>query len=146
MKICLGISWLCRLALAVVFVAAGIFKLLEPQDFADAVHAFQIVSGVPWLITLIALALPVFEIITGIAILIPRWSLFSSVNLIFLNLGFIGLLIATKVRDISVSCSCFGSFFKTDSLDVVIWRDVVFVLMAGFVVFAALRSHRSLVG
>ena len=57
-----------RWALAAVFIYAGTTKLGTPQNFSDSIASFAILPNS--LINILALGLPPFEIIAGLAIFI----------------------------------------------------------------------------
>jgi uncharacterized membrane protein YphA (DoxX/SURF4 family) len=105
-KLRLILHWICRLALAVVFIWSGWVKLKEPLQFAVAItgykilpdgYAFPIATWFPWLeIALGVLLLSGFKI---------RWSAIASAALM---LFFIVLLSVTLFRGIETNCGCFG--------------------------------------
>src|SRR5271157_4813713 len=59
------------LAVAAVFIYAGIDKIRDPLQFADSIAAFAILPAV--LINLLAMGLPPFEIASGL-LLIGPWT------------------------------------------------------------------------
>ena len=98
---------LCRLLLAVVFVSAGVAKLLaSPQAFADSVASFRLVPS--WLVSPLTLALPPFEILVGAALLADRPSRLGAGGALVLAGVFLVAMITALVRGIPVDCGCFG--------------------------------------
>lgn len=56
-----------RLAMGGAFVYAGAIKVGDPQQFADNVASFQLLPNA--IVNPFALALPVFEILTGLLLI-----------------------------------------------------------------------------
>lgn len=96
-----------RWVLAAVFIWAGATKLGSPQNFADSIATFAILPHS--LINLIALGLPPYEIIAGLAILTGIQRRPAILALSALTIVFIIALSAAIVRGIPVDCGCFGS-------------------------------------
>ncbi|MGA7872757.1 MAG: MauE/DoxX family redox-associated membrane protein, partial [Candidatus Binatus sp.] len=57
------------IAVAAVFIYAGVDKIRDPLQFADSIAAFAILPAV--LINLLALGLPPFEIACGLLLFAP---------------------------------------------------------------------------
>ena len=98
--------WLCRLALAAVFIIAGVPKILEPHEFAVAVFRYQMAPYA--VINLVALILPWLELLAGLALLgVPR--LRNAANLIItgLLLFFTVAISINLYRGIDIACGCF---------------------------------------
>jgi uncharacterized membrane protein YphA (DoxX/SURF4 family) len=105
-----GKFWLLlgRIALAMIFLAAGIAKLREPWlQFAVSINSFKIVPDAK--LEPIARILPWFEVVVGVAVLSGirlKWT--SSLATVILG-GFLALLIRSWAMGIEVDCGCFGS-------------------------------------
>jgi len=95
-----------RCALAAVFIYAGASKLGAPQNFSDSIAAFAILPDT--LINLVALGLPPFEIIAGLAILAGIQRRPAILGLMALTIVFVFALGAAIARGIPVDCGCFG--------------------------------------
>ena len=97
-----------RLALAVIFLWAGIAKVREPWlNFSISINEFQVVPET-WLEPL-ARILPWVEIALGVALIpgiLGRW--FSTIVTGMLA-WFLFIGIRAKVLGLSVDCGCFGS-------------------------------------
>jgi hypothetical protein len=96
-----------RWGLAAVFIYAGATKLGSPQNFSDSIATFAILPN--GLINLMALALPPFEIIAGLALITGIQRRPAFFGLAALTLIFMLALGAAIVRGIPVDCGCFGS-------------------------------------
>ena len=98
-----------RLAIAVIFLWAGIAKVREPWlQFAVSVESFKIVPET-WLEP-IARILPWCEIALGTAVLVPgilaRW---ISLILTGMLVWFLFIGIRAYAKGLAVDCGCFGS-------------------------------------
>jgi putative oxidoreductase len=95
-----------RIALAGLFILAGVLKLLDPAEFAVEISRYQLIPW--WCCALLALLLPWLEICMGIALL-TRWFLrgalvWVTVLLIVFSLA----LLSAMLRGLSIDCGCFG--------------------------------------
>jgi len=96
-----------RMLLGAVFAYAGALKTLNPEGFADAIAAFQILPSP--LINIFALGLPPFEVLVGLMLIFgirPRLAVFGT---LILSAVFIAALALALGRGLNVDCGCFGS-------------------------------------
>ena len=94
-------------ALAGVFVYAGVDKLRDPLQFADSIAAFAMLPTP--LITPFALGLPIFEVLCGLLILVPPSRRVSALALSLANTMFLVALASALARGITLDCGCFGT-------------------------------------
>ena len=136
------VGWtLARWALAGVFVYAGSLKLVDPAAFAASIARFQIVPH--FFVHPIALGLPPFEILCGIALLIKPWRRPAALGVALLSAIFLSAILAAELRDIEVECSCFGGT-SSEPVWSLITRDLVFFAGASLLYLRDLRrSSRS---
>lgn len=102
------LSLLLRLALGGLFVTAGVLKLRDPGTFASEVANYHLV---PAMAPLLAVTLPVVEILSGAALILARsrWRTAAAL-LIALLMGLFTIAVSQVLaRGINVSCGCFGS-------------------------------------
>ena len=96
-----------RLMLSAVFVYAGVLKLRDADATLVAVFQYKLLS---WEASgVFATALPFLEITAGLALWIPRLRLGACALCTGLNLMFIAALASAVVRNLDVSCGCFGT-------------------------------------
>lgn len=100
-------AMIARLALAAVLLIAGILKVLDPAGFADGLVSFQLVPSP--LIVPLALGVPLFEILTGAALLGGRFRSAGALAATGLAAAFTVFYATAWLRGLDVSCSCFGS-------------------------------------
>jgi len=98
----LGLS----LALAAIFVYAGIDKIREPQQFADNIAGFAILPAM--FTNLLALTLPVFEIVCGVLLLVPMTRRVASLAIALTCVVFFTALASAILRGLTLDCGCFG--------------------------------------
>jgi putative oxidoreductase len=95
------------LALAAIFIYAGVDKIRDPLQFADSIAAFAILPAA--LINLLALSLPPFEV--GCALLL-LWSPTRRVGALAIavtSLVFFTALLSALLRGLTIDCGCFGT-------------------------------------
>jgi len=104
-------AWLAtvlRVALGGLFVFAAMMKLAELQQFAFAVKAFAILPD--HLSHLAAFVVPWIELIAGIGLLLGLWTRPAALVIGAMLAAFIAGIVSVIVRDLDVTCSCFGKF------------------------------------
>src|SRR5512135_1360617 len=94
-----------RVALGLVFVYAGILKIIDPVAFAGSVAAYKILPyGLNYLVAAI---LPWVEVICG-ALLVAGYRVRAAACIIIaMNLVFMVALASTIVRGLDIDCGCF---------------------------------------
>lgn len=100
--------WLCRIALAVVFIGACIAKIRDPAAFALAVYRYRML---PYpLVNGVGIYLPWVELLTGIGVLLPwkSWRAAASFLIFGMLLVFSIAISANLIRGINVACGCFS--------------------------------------
>lgn len=95
------------LALAAVFTYAGIDKIRDPLQFADSIAAFSILPAV--FINLLAIGLPPFEILSGLAILAPISRRIGALAMVLCSALFFTALLSALFRGLTLNCGCFGT-------------------------------------
>ena len=104
-----------RVILSGVFIYAGGLKIESPQTFADNIAGFQLLPNE--FVNLLALSLPVFEIIVGLMLIVGFRLRIASFSVLVLSLIFAVALSSTLARGLQIDCGCFGegepSVFKT---------------------------------
>ena len=94
------------LALAAIFVYAGIDKIRDPGQFADNIAGFAILPAA--LINLFALTLPLFEIACGLMLLLPLTRRVASLAIVLVSVMFFAALLSALLRGLTLDCGCFG--------------------------------------
>jgi putative oxidoreductase len=94
------------LAVAAVFIYAGVDKIRDPLQFADSIAAFAILPAV--LINLLALGLPPFEIACGLLLIGPWTRRVGSLAVAVILVVFMIALSSALLRGLTLDCGCFG--------------------------------------
>ena len=122
------------LALAGVFIYAGIDKIRDPLQFADSIAAFAILPAV--LINLLALGLPPFEIACGLLLLGPRTRRVGALAVAVISVVFFTALASALLRGLTLDCGCFGTgapsrprMWLELELDAVLFSGALFVYL-----------------
>jgi len=101
------VSLLLRLILGGCFLYAGILKIQSPQAFADSIASFQLLPNP--LINLLAITLPVFEVIVGLMLITGYERGVAALSVLILTTVFAVAVISALARGLQVDCGCFGS-------------------------------------
>ncbi len=96
-----------RVVIGGVFIYAGALKIGNPLEFADSIATFQVLPS-QW-VNLVALALPVFEILVGGMLVCGLYQRQAAFSLLVLTVLFALFLIQAIIRGLEVDCGCFGS-------------------------------------
>ena len=102
---------LLRIFLSFIFIYAGIEKISNPGDFAQAIANYKMLPVS--FVNIIALTLPWIEVISGILLLFGV-SVKENSLIITVLLGIFILAIAISLfRGLDISCGCFGTKLGT---------------------------------
>jgi len=99
------IAFVGRIVVGLVFVAASIDKIADPESFANSIMNYRIVSGnMPMLL---ATVLPWLELLCGLAlcfgIVVRGSSMLSSAMLLMFTVA----VISAVLSGLDISCGCF---------------------------------------
>ena len=126
-----------RLILGAIFLYAGFLKFQEPQRFADSIAGFQMVPDS--VINLMALSLPVLEMIVGALLVFGIQRRIAALTVLILSGVFAVALITALTRGLKIDCGCFGggepSVLKT-------WLSLGRDLLLGLGAFVIRSSER----
>ncbi len=122
-----------RLGLAIVFVIAGVAKLVDRPGSRQSLQAF----GVPArLIPAGALALPVLEIAFALGLLPASTAWFASLGMLALLVGFIGGIAYNLARGRRPDCHCFGQLYSKPIGNDTLVRNGLLAALAAVVALA----------
>ena len=94
-----------QIALGVFFVAAALPKVADPPAFAHMVYNYRLVPGL--LVNVMALVLPWFELLAGLALILGIWTRTSAALIGALLLVFVAAISANLLRGNAIDCGCF---------------------------------------
>lgn len=100
-----------RIALGLVFVVAGLAKIVNLGAFADQVHNFRILPVA--LENLAAMTLPWIEVVAGLALLLGLRARSGAVLAAVLMAVFTVAVAQAMARGLDFECGCFGTADST---------------------------------
>lgn len=101
-----GLLFVSRVVLAGVFGLAAYTKLSSPQEFAFAVDAFGVLPKN--MVPVATFVVPWIEAICAVMLLAGLWTRAAAAVAGLMLVGFIALTISAIMRNLSLSCGCFG--------------------------------------
>ncbi len=96
-----------RVFLGIIFVFSGIEKISNPQLFAESISNYRIFSE--FIINLIAVILPWFELVAGLLLMFGLRTKENSLIILFLLIIFNVLILIAITRGLDIDCGCFGT-------------------------------------
>jgi len=110
-----------RFVLGVIFVWAGLSKLVAVEAFAETIASYHLVTE--WLLVPVAVGLPALEILAGAGLI---WDMKGSLEIITALLAmFIFILWFGILKDLDIDCGCFSpsELKEHDTLRSAMYRD-----------------------
>jgi uncharacterized membrane protein YphA (DoxX/SURF4 family) len=101
------VALICRLALGVIFLYAGVEKIIAPRDFAVAIYNYQMLPDS--VINSVALVLPWLEVMLAAGLIIGIYVRGASLLSAALFMVFATALTINLIRGLDISCGCFGT-------------------------------------
>lgn len=123
-----------RCFVGIVFVLASLHKITDPAQFAKIIYGYGLFPG--FSINLIAIVLPYFEFILGIALIVGFWPGSASLLLAGLLIMFILAVSINMIRGYEFDCGCFTFDEHTISYPEY-FKVVRNVILFGFCMFTA---------
>lgn len=96
-----------RILLGGIFIYASLSKILNPDQFAQAVMNYRVVPLVS--VNLFAIVLPWLELVSGILLLVGLLTGGSIVMITVLMALFLGAIGSALLRGLDISCGCFST-------------------------------------
>ncbi|MBN2645091.1 MAG: DoxX family membrane protein [Desulfuromonadaceae bacterium] len=131
----LAVVWCARLAVAGLFLASGLLKVVDLDGFQLAISRYQLLPAPGPL--LVAMVLPWLEIYTALLLLHGKGVRVATAISFLLSLVFSVVLASALLRGLSIDCGCFGSEGgRLSSLWVALLRSTGLLLLSVFLWFA----------
>lgn len=120
------------LALAAIFIYAGVDKIRDSLQFADSIAGFRMLPAS--LINLLAFGLPIYEIACGLLLLGPPTRRIGAIAVAMVTVVFMVALLSALLRGLTLDCGCFGvgapsrpRMWLELGLDVILFGAALFV-------------------
>jgi uncharacterized membrane protein YphA (DoxX/SURF4 family) len=98
---------LLRVALGVVFIAASLDKIQNPENFASNIANYRLM---PYqLINLVAVTLPWLEVVTGSFLVTGIWIRANALIASAMLAVFSTAILQALLRNLDISCGCFST-------------------------------------
>jgi putative oxidoreductase len=101
------ITLVFRLVIGIIFLYAGIMKIIDPAGFAQALYNYRLLPG--WAINPLAITLPWVECVAGASLLLGIWTLGGGAVASMLFAIFAAALGINLIRGLDISCGCFSA-------------------------------------
>lgn len=122
---------IARIALGALFVFAGVAKAYDPGEFATEIQKYNLLPWVPGV--LVALYLPWLEILAGLLLALKIFEKGALLVLTVLLVIFTLALGSAMVRGLNIDCGCFGKAFTSTGTTIPLVRNLVLLILAGFI-------------
>lgn len=121
-----------RVYLGVVFIAASLYKISEPFQFALSIATYDILPLS--LVNIMAVLLPWLEVITGITLIAGFWTRASALCILGMMAMFTVAVGIALARHLHMSCGCFASAEAEDDISTLtVVRDLLWTAGAVYV-------------
>ena len=131
------VSFAARLLVGGVWIVAGLLKLPDPAASVRAVRAYQLLPEA--VVPLVGYALPVVEVVVGVALVSGLLVRFAAVLSGVLFVAFIVGISAAWARGLQIDCGCFGAGgYAADATEKYPWeiaRDLGLLLASAWLVW-----------
>jgi uncharacterized membrane protein YphA (DoxX/SURF4 family) len=122
---------LIKIIIAIVFIYAGLVKLIDPKAFAKAISQYDIMPE--FLLAPLAIGLPALEFLAGIGLIFNiRGSLTVIFNLLIIFIFVLGYGI---FNDFNIDCGCFSpaEINAHNNLKQALFRDLLMVMAVCYI-------------
>lgn len=124
------------------FIYSGIIKITDVPLFASQIQSYQLLPS--WTSFYTAAGLPVYEMVSGLLLLIRRTRAFALLSILLMLAVFTVALISALIRGLEINCGCTGGDeISTAGLYMSLFRNLLF-LSGGAWIY--LRIKKSLTG
>ena len=112
-----------RLFVGITFIYASYYKIVDPDAFARSIWYYHMVPGS--LINLMALVLPMVELLCGLALILGLFYRGSVLLVNLMTVMFIAALLSAVARGIDIDCGCFkAGKASSESAIYAVWFDL----------------------
>lgn len=101
------VLFIIRMIISIVFIYASIHKIINPQEFAKQVVAYELLPL--FLVYPFSYALPFLELICGILIWVPYTKLSANILNALMVILFMVAISYALILGKDINCGCFGN-------------------------------------
>jgi uncharacterized membrane protein YphA (DoxX/SURF4 family) len=102
-----AITWILRIALGAIFIAAAVYKIHDPGDFAKSIFNYHLAPGPT--INAAAILLPWLEVFCGLALIIsPRLRNGAAWLILAMLVVFTTAIGIAVANGLDITCGCFS--------------------------------------
>jgi uncharacterized membrane protein YphA (DoxX/SURF4 family) len=120
-----------RALVGLIFIISGGAKFWDLYAFADSLSNYAVLPK--FLVVPASVLIPLFEMVSGLMILINCYIRILSRALIIMILGFTVVAFVKYVTGDVTHCSCFGQLFERKNDWSLVVENFLLILMLGFV-------------
>jgi uncharacterized membrane protein YphA (DoxX/SURF4 family) len=124
------ISFILRLGLGGVFVAAGALKIWDPTAFAADIGNYRLLPHEA--INLLAITLPWIEVAAGLLLILGIWKRASALTITVLMIVFLAAIGQALARGLDIRCGCFGTVEARKVGVLALGQDVLLFIVAAW--------------
>jgi uncharacterized membrane protein YphA (DoxX/SURF4 family) len=121
-----ALGLLLRIYIGMIFIAASMYKINYPGEFAETIASYQMVPF--WAVHLMALVMPWTELICGMMLVLGLRTRAAAVLAGSMLVVFCVAIVAALVREIPIGCGCFTTVDDPLSWKTLL-RDIVWLAM-----------------
>ncbi|MFI8266625.1 MauE/DoxX family redox-associated membrane protein [Streptomyces sp. NPDC085665] len=133
-----SVSLVARIALAVVWCAAGWAKIQDPQASVHAVRVYRVLPEA--LLTPVGYGLPALELALAALLLLGLRCRLAAVLSAALLVAFLAGIVQAAIRGMSIDCGCFGGGGEVAASDTRYTKEILRDL--GLICLSARLIHR----
>ena len=123
-----------RIYLGVVFIAACLYKISQPHEFALSIATYGILPTE--LVNPMAIMLPWIELVCGLTLIFGLWTKASALAISGMMIMFITALLIALSKHLHMSCGCFASAEAGDDINyLTVVRDSLWLAGGMFVLW-----------
>lgn len=133
------LTLVARFVLALIFLASGIGKLMQPrEDFIALVQSFHVIADP--IAVVYGTLLPWVEVVTGALLLLGLYMRTAATIAGLMLFSFVIAISVVFIRDGSLAnCGCFGALAITEGADAILARDGLFFLLVAQLLFTRVQ-------
>jgi uncharacterized membrane protein YphA (DoxX/SURF4 family) len=126
------LAFFLRLVIGIIFLQAGLTKILELGVFVQTVRAYAILPN--FLIPIFAVVVPWVELTIGACLVLGLWTRWGALGSLLLLLCFMTAIGINLYRGVDISCGCASWDSPKSSLPETLVRDFLLVLGSLFLI------------